>query len=216
MPKQLDATYSSLDVTYSSLYSKLSGGDGVIGACLGYVKFGILSARSWSLVGENLFTSISGKRDMMMTPMDFYASITPDCNKFGVSVATDQASMKIHWTKNWDIWPSYNEEDGDYAGLHNPHDQLDVHCTVGDSLMSNIKTWQAMAGVHVTVPEEEVTAGISIQLYDIWSTRTKRLLLMFMFRKYGFSQRKQQWTSGTFPGTYYWGKSAVKDSMLNK
>merc|ERR1711936_1271864 len=27
--------------------------------------------------------SSTGKRDMMMTPMDFYASITPDCNKFG-------------------------------------------------------------------------------------------------------------------------------------
>ena len=39
---------------------------------------------------------------------------------------------------------------------------------------------------------------------------------MFMFRKYVFSQRKQYGTSGTFPGTYYWGKSAVKDSMLNK
>merc|ERR1711994_957382 len=60
--------------------------------------------------------SNSGKRDMMMTPMDFYASITPDCNKFG-----------------------------------------------------------AMAGVHVTVPESEVEAG-----------------------------------------TYYWGKSAVKESLLNK
>merc|ERR1712055_812669 len=60
--------------------------------------------------------SSTGKRDMMMTPMDFYASITPDCNKFG-----------------------------------------------------------AMAGVHVTVPEAEVAAG-----------------------------------------TYYWGKSAVKDSLLNK
>ena len=33
----------------------------------------------------NLCISIPGKRDMMMTPMDFYASITPDCNKFGVS-----------------------------------------------------------------------------------------------------------------------------------
>merc|ERR1712088_181898 len=62
------------------------------------------------------YISSSGKRDMMMTPMDFYASITPDCNKFG-----------------------------------------------------------AMAGVHVTVPEAEVAAG-----------------------------------------TYYWGKSAVKDSLLNK
>jgi len=60
--------------------------------------------------------SSSGKRDMMMTPMDFYASITPDCNKFG-----------------------------------------------------------AMAGTHVTVPEEEVAVG-----------------------------------------KYYWGKSAVKDSLLNK
>ena len=36
----------------------------------------------------NLCISIPGKRDMMMTPMDFYASITPDCNKFGVSGPT--------------------------------------------------------------------------------------------------------------------------------
>ena len=215
MPKQLEATYSSLDVTYSSLYSKLSGSDGVIGACLGYVKLGILSATSWSLVGENLFTSISGKRDMMMTPMDFYASITPDCNKFGVSVATDQASMKIHWTKNWDIWPSYNEEDGDYAGLHNPHDRLDFQCILGDSLISKLdRQWLVSTWLFPKRRLRQV--HISIQLYDIWSTRTNRLLLMFMFRKYVFSQRKQYGTSGTFPGTYYWGKSAVKDSMLNK
>ena len=44
-----------------------------------------LSHWAGSLLVENLCISIPGKRDMMMTPMDFYASITPDCNKFGVS-----------------------------------------------------------------------------------------------------------------------------------
>lgn len=58
----------------------------------------------------------AGKREMMMTPMDLYASITPDCNKFG-----------------------------------------------------------AMAGVHVEVSDTEVNSG-----------------------------------------DYYWGKSPIKDSLLNK
>merc|ERR1712088_77426 len=83
---------------------------------LNRVRTYMLRDKSFNYFASFQHISSSGKRDMMMTPMDFYASITPDCNKFG-----------------------------------------------------------AMAGVHVTVPEAEVAAG-----------------------------------------TYYWGKSAVKDSLLNK
>ena len=78
---------------------------------------------------EYLCISIPGKRDMMMTPMDFYASITPDCNKFGVS------------------------------GCYCPGFQWKFMEPRIDRPSNEISTSQAMAGVHVTVPEAEVAAG---------------------------------------------------------
>ena len=65
---------------------------GLLGQVGATSSWGIPSTSQPLLVEENLCVSIPGKRDMMMTPMDFYASITPDCNKFGVSgrvLATD-------------------------------------------------------------------------------------------------------------------------------
>ena len=78
VPKQLDVTGCRI--------LEFWGGCGVIRACRSYVKLRNSVKRSPTAgAWLNLCISIPGKRDMMMTPMDFYASITPDCNKFGVS-----------------------------------------------------------------------------------------------------------------------------------
>ena len=200
-----------------------------------------LSHWAGSLLVENLCISIPGKRDMMMTPMDFYASITPDCNKFGVS--------------------------GQAAPCYRPGFQWKFIEHWIDQTSNKKSISQAMAGVHVTVPEAEVAAGrlesffykyshlyrthhFNIELIEIdfqydhpsisflilWPCLTfvdvvaifiwlcdllsPLILPHFYFTIMAFKRldliKNVTLSFVICPGTYYWGKSAVKDSLLNK
>jgi len=53
----------------------------------------------------------SGQRDMMMTPMDFYASITPDCNKFGAMAGVHVTVTDAEVEKGTHYWGKSNVPD---------------------------------------------------------------------------------------------------------